>query len=334
MKHLLYIGNKLAQHGITETTIETLGPLLENEGYKVIYASTKKNEYVRMLHMLLSVLQNRKSDYVIIDTYSTSSFWYAFATSQLCRLLGKKYIPFLHGGNLPRRLTKNPEICKMIFQHSYYNVAPSHYLLEAFRKHYTNVLYIPNVIEIRQYPYKERNNPQPKILWVRSFAKIYNPAMAVEVLDAIKKTYPLAVLCMVGPDKDGSLFLTQKMAHDKKLDIVFTGKLSKKAWTKLAQEYDIFINTTHFDNMPVSVIEAMALGMAIVSTNVGGIPFLLEHEGNAILVADKDTHGMVSGIQKLLEKPELYKKLTSGARTKAESFDWKMVKENWLKILQ
>lgn len=334
MKHLLYIGNKLARHGVTETTIETLGPLLENEGYKVTYASTQRNEYVRMLHMLWSVFKNRKCDYVIIDTYSTSSFWYAFATSQLCRLLHKKYIPFLHGGNLPNRLKKNPGICSMIFKHSYYNAAPSHYLLEAFKRHYPNVIYIPNVIEIKRYPYQERKNPQPKILWVRSFAKIYNPAMAVEVLDMIKKIYPMATLCMIGPDKDGSLFLTQKMAHDKKLDVVFTGKLSKKNWIAMAREYDIFINTTHFDNMPVSVIEAMALGLAVVSTNVGGIPFLLEDENNAILVPDNDKQAMSAGIQKLLDNPDFFGELTFAAREKAVAFDWQMVKESWLKILQ
>ncbi len=47
---------------------------------------------------------------------------------------------------------------------------------------------------------------------------------------------------------------------------------------------DIFLNTTNVDNTPVSVIEAQAAGLCVVSTNVGGIPFLLENGKDALLV--------------------------------------------------
>src|SRR6187431_1515693 len=99
MKQVLYIGNKLSKHGITPTTIEILGPLLEKEGYIISYSSAQKNKFLRITAMLWSVFWHQKSDYVLIDTYSTSNFWYAFATSQLCRILKLKYIPILHGGN-------------------------------------------------------------------------------------------------------------------------------------------------------------------------------------------------------------------------------------------
>jgi len=315
--------------------METLGPLLEREGFTVTYASSQKNQQLRILDMLWRVCRNRQTDYVIIDTYSTASFWYAFATSQLCRLLHIKYIPFLHGGNLPKRLQKNPVICKMIFKPAYSNVTPSSYLLEAFQKQgYTNVTYIPNAIEINRYPFKERTKGEPKLLWVRSFAEIYNPTMAIEVLDALKKRHPEATLCMVGPDKDGSLSKTKKLAEDLGLPVLFPGKLTKEEWTALSWDYTIFINTTHFDNMPVSVVEAMALGLAVVSTNVGGIPFLLEHNKEALLVEDNAVEEMVSGIQKLIEKPDLFQELATQARRKAAAFDWEIVKQRWFNILQ
>ena len=335
MKKLLYIGNKLSEHGINQTTIETLGPLLEKEGYKLIYASSKKNQFLRILDMLWSIWTNRDSDYVIIDTYSTSSFWYTFATSQLCRTLYLKYIPFLHGGNLPQRLERNPRICNMIFNHSYTCVAPSNYLFEAFRnKGYSNLAYIPNAIDIGHYQNKVRKQVSPKLLWVRSFAEIYNPMMAVRVLEQLQERHPEATLCMVGPDKDGSLTKTQKLADDLGMSVIFTGKLTKQEWASLAQEYDIFINTTHFDNMPVSVIEAMALGLAIVSTDVGGIPFLLEHQIEALLVGDNEVSEMVVAIEQLIDYPSLFKELTKNASQKAITFDWKIVKQQWFKILQ
>jgi glycosyltransferase involved in cell wall biosynthesis len=285
--------------------------------------------------MLWSIFQNRKVDAVLIDTYSTTNFWYAFATSQLCRLLKLKYIPILHGGNLPFRLKNNPKICNMIFNHSYHNVSPSNYLLAKFREQgFNNLIYIPNGIEIENYPYQERKKAAPNLLWVRSFAKIYNPLMAVEVFSSIKKKYLEATFCMVGPEKDGSLLSAKQKAKDLELEVLFTGKLSKQDWIKLSKEYTIFINTTHFDNMPVSVMEAMSLGLAVVSTNVGGIPYLLENKKEGLLVQDNDVDEMVLAIEKIIENPNLFLSLTSHARIKAESFDWESVKHNWITTLK
>ena len=335
MKKIVYIGNKLASHGFNPTTIETLSPLLVKEGYVVKTSSSKKNQLFRMLDMWVCVLKNHKSDFVIIDTYSTSSFWYAFTTSQLCRLLKMKYLPVLHGGNLPNRLSANPLLCQMIFEHAYVNVSPSHYLMEAFQKHgYSNITYIPNAIQISHYPFIERNIGPPRLLWVRAFASIYNPLMAIWVYNAIKEKYPNATLCMVGPDKDGSLFESKALAEKLGLEVTFTGRLSKQEWIVLAREYSVFINTTHFDNMPVSVIEAMGLGLAVVSTAVGGIPFLLEHNKEALLVSDNDVPKMVEEILNLVEEPLLYPRLTANAKQKAISFDWESVKRKWIKILQ
>lgn len=144
---------------MNKTTIETLGPLLEQEDFSIVYSSSQKNQVLRILDMLWCVLKNRHADYVLIDTYSTSSFWYAFLTSQLCRLLKLKYIPFLHGGNLPNRLQNNPKISKAIFQNAYINVAPSHYLLSKFEAFgFYNITFIPNVLEIENYPFQKREN--------------------------------------------------------------------------------------------------------------------------------------------------------------------------------
>ena len=335
MKNLLYIGNRLSKHGITPTTIETLGPLLEQEGFKVQYSSSQKNQILRMMVMLWSVCRYRSVDYVLIDTYSTANFWYAFATSQLCRFLRIKYIPILHGGNLPFRLKKNPRVCKMIFAPSFQNVAPSLFLVSKFKAEgYSNVIHIPNAIELKNYPFLERETATPHLLWVRSFATIYNPTMAVEVFANLKKIYPEATLCMVGPEKDGSLLKTKQRAHELKVEVTFTDKLSKQDWIDLSKNYSVFINTTHFDNMPVSLIEAMSLGLAIVSTNVGGIPFLIEDEKDGLLVPDSDVEKMVTAIDRLLQNKGLFTVITTNARMKSEQFGWNKIKQEWITILK
>ncbi|MFY0483519.1 glycosyltransferase family 4 protein [Flavobacterium sp. PLA-1-15] len=335
MKNLLYIGNKLSGHGVSVTTIETLGVLLEEEGFALHYASSKKNMAFRMLDMIWSVLKFRsKTHFILIDTYSTSSFWYAFLTSQLARILKIKYIPILHGGNLPQRLKNNPRLCKMLFGNAYKNVAPSGYLLHHFElSGFNNAIYIPNTLEIDNYSYKEQKVVFPHLLWVRSFAKIYNPNMTIEVFKLIKEKYPEATLCMVGPDKDGSLADAKLLAQAYQLDVVFTGKLSKKEWIELSENYNLFISTTHFDNTPVSVMEAMALGLPVISTNVGGIPYLLNDGVDALLVADGAIDEMVDAIDRLCQDEGLAKNISHKARLKVESFDWNVVKHSWKNVL-
>ncbi|HEU4495770.1 MAG TPA: glycosyltransferase family 4 protein [Flavobacterium sp.] len=332
MKNLLYIGNKLSKHGYSVTSIETLGPLLETAGFSLAYASEKKNKPLRLYDMLLKTASSiKKSDYILIDTYSTSNFWYAFLISQLARLLKIKYLPILHGGNLPKRLQANAFCSRLIFKNAFKNIAPSKYLQHEFATKGFETLYIPNAIEIKKYHFRQRDNIKPRLLWVRAFDKIYNPQMAIEVFKIVRENFAEASLCMVGPDKDGSLGRAKELADKYGLPVVFTGRLPKAEWLSLAADYDIFLNTTHFDNMPVSVIEAMALGLPIVSTSVGGIPYLLENNADAILVEDGAVEEMASAIMKLCGSAELAVRLCAAARKKVLAFDWDEVKEAWKK---
>lgn len=336
MKRLLYIGNKLSKHGYTPTSIETLGAFFEKEGYQMFYASDKRNQILRFIDMGMSVFRYKnKIDYVIIDTYSTFSFWYVLMVSQLCRFFELKYIPILRGGNLPQRLDTSPRLSSLIFKNAFTNVAPSRYLMDAFEKRqFFNLIFIPNTIDLSNYDFLyEREISVPRMLWVRSFAELYNPKMAVDVLDQLLKNYPKTELCMVGPDKDGSLLATKAYANEKNVAVTFTGKLSKKEWVELSKNYNVFINTTNFDNTPVSVIEAMCLGLPVVTTNVGGIPFLLENRKTALLVDAEATAAMVSAVQELIDGDNIRKDLIAKARKHVEGFDWEVVKWQWRQIL-
>lgn len=336
MIRILYIGNKLTKHGYTSTSIDTLGVFLEREGFKIYYASSKKSKFLRIIDMIGKTIKYRnKIDFVLIDTYSTLNFWYTFVISQLCRVLNIKYIPKLHGGDLPRRIKRNPFYSNLIFNNSFINIAPSNYLYEAFYKNgYTNLVYIPNTIELQNYPFIKREVIVPKLLWVRSFSKIYNPIMAIKVLVELKKQYPNATLCMIGPKKDESYIASVRFAKKNKVEVNFTGKLSKFEWINLSNSSNIFLNTTHFDNTPISVIEAMALGIPVVSTKVGGIPFLLEHEKNALLVSDNDVEDMTTQIKKLLKNPEQTNIIVENARETVNNFDWEIVKLKWIELLK
>ena len=336
MIRILYIGNNFTEKTKYHSTLTTLSDLLVSEDYELIISSSKQNKVLRLIDMCWSVIVNRKKlDYVLIDTFSTSSFYYAFLTSQIARLLNLKYIPILHGGNLPSRLNKSPNKSKMIFNNSYANVAPSNYLKSAFERAGYKTHFIPNTIEIGNYQFKKRTIITPKILWVRAFDSTYNPQMAVKVIRLLKKEFTEVTLTMVGPTKNDSFELTKELISKLNLekDINLTGVLLKEEWHKLSADFDIFINTTNVDNTPLSVIEAMALGMPIVSTNVGGLPYLIDHGVDGILFDKDDVNGMTKGIIDLLNNPLKATDLAMNARKKVEGFDWSCVRKKWLDLL-
>lgn len=335
MKKLLYIGNELEDRGGAPTSIDKLSPLFKDEGFEVKTSSSHKNQVLRLSEMLTSIIKNKSwVNYVLIDTYSTRNFWYAVLAAQLCRNLQIDYILLLHGGELPLRLKKNPQLSASLFKNAIMNIAPSRYLFDIFQKAgFTNLKYIPNSIFLKDYPFKPRKVLKPKLLWVRAFAEIYNPILALQVLEELLKEFPEAELCMVGPEKDDSYKECVNYAKKNKLPVIFTGKLSKSEWIALSEGYDIFLNTTNVDNTPVSLIEAMALGFPILSTNVGGIPYLLRHQEMGILVPPDDESTMLSAIKELLINQDLAEKLSRNARRQAEKFDWEIVKKDWKVIL-
>ena len=197
----------------------------------------------------------------------------------------------------------------------------------------SRVKYISNPLILDKYEFKVRHHFQPKLLWVRAFDEIYNPMLALKTLQLLVKKYPEAELCMVGPDKDGSLSAVKKYALKHKLPVTITGKLKKKEWISLSAAYDIFINTSDIDNTPVSVIEAMALGLPVVSTNVGGIPYLIEEGETGLMVNPKDPEAMTEKIISLLEDPAKAMRMAKNGREKTKEFDWEFIKEEWNKVL-
>ena len=334
MKKVLYIGNPSGDRKAI-TTRETLTELLRREGYFVHSVSDKKSKVLRLIEMCLTIIRHRRfTDVILIDTYSTLNFYYAWVVARLSTFFNIPYVPILHGGDLPRRLDSSKWLSDMVFTNAKINVAPSNYLFHAFKeKGYSNLTFIPNTLEIDKYPFLVRKEVQPKLLWVRSFSQIYNPELALLVLENLLQKGYSPTLCMVGPEKDGSLSKCKEMVKQKKLPVIFKGGLEKEEWIRLSVEYDIFINTTNIDNTPVSVMEAMALGLPVVTTNIGGIPFLIKDRDDGLHVAPNNPELFAQAIVELLSDTDLAKKVSLNAREKVENFDWQKIKHRWNSIL-
>lgn len=330
---IVYVDNFLAEHGATPTTGVTLTSLFERDGYTVIRAGTKLSKPARLFEMLGAIRRNRNA-IILIAVYSTSAFYFAWACARLCRLLGAPYIPCLHGGNLPQRISNNPGLSGQIFAHSYTNVVVSGYLQASLNQRNWRSVLIPNSINIAQYPFLHRSKLQPKLLWVRSFHHIYNPQLAIQLVNALAINYPAVTLTMVGPDKDGSLDACKKLADELGVSdkITYTGRLTVNDWVAASALHDIFINTTNFDNLPVSVIEAMALGLPVVSTNVGGLPYLVTNNSNGILVPAEDLPAMQQAVESLLSNPVFAGNISMAARKEAEKYSEIEVLALWGKL--
>jgi glycosyltransferase involved in cell wall biosynthesis len=337
-KRLIYIGNQLKERGLNPTTIDVLGEKFK-EIFEVQLASNKKNPLIRLLDMLrLIYVQRKESDYVLIDTYSTFAFNFALLGGILCNVLRLKYIIFLHGGDMQRRYHSSFRRSNYILKKAFIVVSPSEYLADLTMKTFKiEVRVIPNMIDIETYPFvPTRRQDGIHIFWLRALQEIYNPLMALNCLGRLRDNgFENLSLTMVGGDKSGMLNELRTKVSAMKLDslVKLTGQLSKNEWIEESNHANIFINTSTIDNTPVSIIEAMTIGLPVVSTNVGGIKNLLINEKNALLVENNDDESMANQIQRLIKDEELRNSLVLAARLLSEQFAWDKVKVEWLKIL-
>ena len=324
---ILYFGYQHSEHSIATLYGKKLA-----EFDKIIIASDYKSQIVRMLHMVLVFMKHvNEVKLIFIETYSTRAFYCSLVLASLSKLFSVQYIPVLHGGNLVTRLDNSRLLSKFVFHNSYRTVTPSMFLQEQFRLNGFDVEYIPNFIELEKYQFKHRKKCSPKLLWVRAFHKIYNPEMAIKTLAKLSTYYQDAELCMVGPEKDGSMKSCRVLADEMGVldKVTFTGMLPKTEWIELSQNYDIFINTTNLESFGVSVIEAAACGLPIVTTNVGELIYLYKDGEDALLVEKDDAHNMVKKITSIIEDKILAENLSKQARKKAEGFEWETVKLQW-----
>jgi glycosyltransferase involved in cell wall biosynthesis len=141
---------------------------------------------------------------------------------------------------------------------------------------------------------------------------------------------------MVGPDKgDGSFQQTRAEAERAGLieKVSFPGSVCKKDVPQALASADVFLNTTNIDNTPVSVIEAMACGLCVVSTRVGGTPFLITDEQDGLLVKCGDFRAMASAVRRFLEVPSLARRCSQNARRKVENWTWSNILAEWERLL-
>lgn len=299
--------------------------------YSITCVSAKVNRAARLADILSTLIRKRRDlDLVILDIYSGLNLFMAETVGWLCRKLQLPLIMVLHGGNLPFAAKQRPARLKRILSRADAITAPSKYLAEAIGQLGFEIEVIPNVVETGKYQHKTRSNIAPNLVWMRSFHPLYNPAMALRTLSLIKDFAPASRLTMAGTDKGCERemrFLAAEMDLTDRVD--FCGWLDEDGKKHVFEQADIYLNTNNIDNTPVSIIEACAFGLAVIATDVGGIPFLLNDGSDALLVPRNDAAAMANAVRRLLEDPTLVQQLSSNGKTLAERSSWKNVKPKW-----
>lgn len=334
---ICFVGNMLGKNaGFVTTQGQIVAELFAAEGYAVTCVSSKINRAARLLEIVWTLIKNRRTfDAVILEVYSGLSFIIADTVGLLCQIFQLPLVMVLHGGNLPEFIKKHPRRTVRTLKRARFLAAPSGFLAEKIGAYGFEIRVIPNVLNIEKYPFRERGEIKPRLVWMRSFHDIYNPQMAVKVLVELRRTVPSATLTMAGRDK-GLESEIKRMAKEAGVfsAVRLAGFLDEKKKREEFTEADIYINTNRLDNMPVAVVEAAAFGLPVVATNVGGLPYLISDGENGLLVEDENICEMVAAIKSLLDNPGLTRKISRGGRLLATRSAWSAVRRDWEKLFK
>jgi glycosyltransferase involved in cell wall biosynthesis len=333
---VLLVGNFLSATTGARTVCEDLALRLPDVGVEVVTSSAQPSRALRLADMVATTWR-RRADYdaAVVDVFSGPAFVWAEATCATLAAVRRPFVLVVRGGALPDFAARWPRRVRRLLRRATAVVAPSPFLAGALRAFRADIAVVPNPVDTDACAFRLREAPAPRLVWLRAFHALYRPELAVRVLEALRQL-PGASLTLVGRDKgDGSLARTRALVADLGLSdrVEVVGPVPKGAVPGQLARGDVFLNTASVDNAPVSVVEALACGLPVVSTRVGGIPDLLTHERDALLVPADDVEAMAGAVRRLLHEPGLAGRLSSGGRALAEAHSWPVVLTRWSTLL-
>jgi len=306
-------------------------------GIDTVTVSYLPNKILRLFDTIHTVINKRNQyDIAVVPLFGTwPSFLWQIIIVRLLKLFEKKVILRILGGSIPERTDKGAQRFIRSMKRADILIAPSAYMSQYFENKGFNILVIENPIDLSQYKFHSKEIIRPRIIWMRAFTEIYNPKMAIRVAKRLANRFDNFQMVMAG--KDGPLTTPiKKMAEENGLSdkIIFPGYINMQEKLAFANDYDIYICTNKIDNAPVSLIEFMALGLPVVSVNVGGIPYLIKEEQNGLLVKDDDDEAMFLEICRLIENPSFATSICCNAYKYARQYDEKNVIYKWKMLIK
>jgi len=331
---ILFVGSFLSRQTGTKSIAEKLAEhWQEKGGPKASLVSSYSNKYLRLCSIVLGIFLYR-GKLVNVDVFSGNSLLIAKLAARISKLRGLKLMLTLRGGAIPDELNQRTEEYRGVMGQADYIQTPSHFLAARIEKKLgIKANYLPNPINL------ERFKPRPEtqginLLWVRAFSEIYNPDLAIKTLSILKSDFPDLKLTMIGPDK-GILPRVKELvkALDLEDSVDFVGPVANEKLASYYQSHAVYLNTTSYESFGTAVVEAAATALPIVSTRVGELPYLWEHDVNIKFAHEKEAESFAKEVQDLLKNPDKALQIGQAATTRVKEFEWNSINENWINLI-
>lgn len=254
--------------------------------------------------------------------------WHLFAAPAIAiaKARGKAVVVNYRGGEAEEFFARAFAWVEPSLQKTDAIVVPSGFLCEIFGKRGFATRIVPNIVNLERFASSARAHGVPHILVARNLEKLYDNASALRAFALIRQQHPAARLTIAGsgPERDALAALARELGVADA--VAFAGRIENSEMPALYQTVSIALNPSLADNMPISILEALASGVPVVSTDVGGVPFLVEDGKTALLVSPGDHEAMARACLRLLAEPELAARLVGAGHNLARSFAWDQVR--------
>lgn len=281
------------------------------------------------IYQLWSGLKN-----VDIAHIFSASYWsFLVAPAPACwvaRMRGVKTLVHYHSGEARGHLQRFPGAAPEL-KRADCLVVPSGYLVDVFREFGIAAQAIPNIVDVSQFSFRPRRPLRAHLVCTRGFHPYYCVDVVVRAFAEVRKAYPEARLDLVG---GGPLEAEiRALVRDLKVEgVEFKGVAARDEIGRYYDEADIFINASRLDNMPVSILEAFACGMPVVTTAPEGMRYVVDHERTGLLSPVGDARALAQNAIRVLKDSDLAERLIANARLEMERYSWPVVREQWLEV--
>jgi glycosyltransferase involved in cell wall biosynthesis len=280
-------------------------------------------------------LLGRLAGYDVVHVFSASywSFLLApFPAMVVGRLYGKQVLLNYRSGEADDHLTRWRRTAVPGMRLAHAIVVPSAYLVDVFSRHGLRATSIFNFVEVDRIPYRPRPRPRPVFLSNRNFEPLYNVACVLRAFARVQGEVPEASLIVAG---DGSqrVMLERLAAELGVSNVTFVGRRQPNEMQALYGQADVYLNAPDIDNMPNSILEAFAAGLPVVTSDAGGIPYIVDHDRNGLVVPRGNDAALAAAALRVLREPGLADRLSATARQDCLShYVWSSVGTDWAQL--
>lgn len=270
-----------------------------------------------------------KADVVHIFSASYGSFLVATTPAWLLAQGRRRKTIINYRDGRARDHLRKSRLARMVLRHTCELVTPSGYLVDVFKEFGLRARIVPNVVDLRQFAYRERSVLRPRLLCTRNFEPHYGVDLIIRAFAEVQKKFPDAQLQLVGKGPEEPALRTL-VGELQLADVEFMGPVPRDKIGRVYAEADIFINASWVDNLPGSIIEAFASGTPVVTTAAGGIPYMVTHDQTGLMSEPGDWKSLADNTVRLLQDPGLGLRLAAAGSKEASRYEWRNVREQWL----